>query len=117
MSENLALVLFVIAAAGVAAFMMGTAVFLGPKRRHRVKDQPFACGGLTDPYPGEQFPVRFYLVAMLFILFDIEVLFHYIWGVIFRDLGLPGLYEVLLFIGVLGAGLAYVWRRGALRWV
>lgn len=117
MPEYLALVLFIIAAAVVAAGMLAAAVFLGPKRPHKVKNQPFNCGGLAAPYFSEQFPIRYYLVAMLFILFDVEVVFLYFWGVIFRDLGFLGFVEVLLFILVLGAGLGYVWRRGALRWI
>ncbi len=117
MLDYLALLLFIAAAALVAAGMLSAAIFLGPKRPHRVKSRPFACGGMADPYASEQFSLRYYLVAMLFILFDLEVVFLYFWGVIFRDLGAAGFVDAVLFILILGAGLAYVWRRGALRWV
>jgi NADH-quinone oxidoreductase subunit A len=60
--------------------------------------------------------VRFYLVAILFIVFDVEVVFMYPWAIVFRALGVAGLVEMLLFIAVLGVGLAYVWKKGALAW-
>ena len=89
---------------------------LGETRHTPMKDQVFECGNPpTGPARG-RFSVRFYLVAILFIVFDVEVVFMYPWAMIFRSLGAPGLIEMGVFIGVLALGLAYVWKRGALAW-
>src|SRR5258706_3437311 len=88
----------------------------GETRHSAVKAQVFECGNPpTGPARG-RFAVRFYLVAILFIVFDVEVVFLYPWAIVFRRLGVPGLVEMMLFIGVLGAGLGYVWKKGALAW-
>jgi NADH-quinone oxidoreductase subunit A len=81
-----------------------------------VKAEPYESGmvGLGDTR--ERFSVRFYLVALLFIIFDIETIFLIPWGVLFRDLGLFGFVEMLVFIGVLLVGFIYVWKKGALEW-
>jgi NADH-quinone oxidoreductase subunit A len=89
---------------------------LGTHRPSLVKGQVFECGNPpTGPARG-RFSVRFYLVAILFLVFDVEVVFMYPWAIVFRRLGVPGLVDMLLFIGVLGAGLGYVWKKGALAW-
>ena len=89
---------------------------LGENRRTAVKDQVFECGNPPTGPARSRFSVRFYLVAILFIVFDVEVVFMYPWARIFRSLGVPGLVEMSVFIGVLALGLAYVWKRGALAW-
>ena len=89
---------------------------LGENRRSAVKDQVFECGNPPTGPARNRFSVRFYLVAILFIVFDVEVVFMYPWAMIFRSLGVPGLIEMGIFIGVLALGLAYVWKRGALAW-
>ncbi len=91
---------------------------LTPKRVTEAKSQPYESGivpetGLDD---SERFPVKFYLVAMLFIIFDIETVFLYPWAVAYGDLALFGLYEMLVFIGILLVAYAYVWKRGGLEW-
>jgi NADH-quinone oxidoreductase subunit A len=101
---------------GLAATFIVLATVLGPKRRLRVKMEPFECGVEQVVSPRRRFSVKFYLVAMLFILFDIEVVFLYPWSVLFRDLGWFGFVEMLVFIGVVAMGLVYVWRKGALDW-
>jgi len=87
-----------------------------PRRSNRVKMAPYECG--VDPVGDarERFSIKFYLVAVLFILFDIEAVFLYPWAVAFRKLGLYGLVEMLLFIGVLLVGYVYVLKKRALEW-
>ena len=90
---------------------------LGPKRPSEVKLQIFETGNPPiGSLRGQRFPVKFYLVAILFIVFDIEVVFMYPWAVAYRELGWFGLAEMAVFMGVLAVGLAYIWRVGALQW-
>ena len=105
---------------GFAAIIVGVMVcgsmLLGPHRRNAMKDEVFECGNPPTGPARERFSVRFYLVAILFIVFDVEVVFLYPWAIVFRSLGVPGLVEMGIFVAVLGGGLAYVWRKGALAW-
>jgi NADH-quinone oxidoreductase subunit A len=102
---------------GFLLFMLALSVWLGPKNPTATKQQPWECGGIPVGSAREQrFGVRFYLVAVLFILFDIEIMFMYPWAVSLRELGINGLLQMVGFMIVLGAGLAYVWRKGALDW-
>jgi len=90
---------------------------LGPKRPTEVKLQIFETGNPPiGSLRGHRFPVKFYLVAILFVVFDIEVVFMYPWAVAYRGLGWFGLAEMAVFVGILAVGLAYVWRVGALDW-
>ena len=110
-------VLFVLAF-GFAAFSVGAATITGPKRYNRAKYDAYECGIEPTPQPmgGGRFPIKFYLTAMLFIVFDIEIIFLYPWAVAFNKLGLFGLVEMVLFIGTVFVAYAYVWRRGGLEW-
>ena len=105
----------VIVGAIAAAFILAS-VFLGPKKRHPVKDTPFECGIPSEGYNRGAMPVRFYLMAMLFIVFDVELAFLFPWAVVFRNLGLFGFLEMLIFFVVVGAGFIYAWKIGALEW-
>jgi len=92
---------------------------LSPRKWTRAKLEPYECGIVPeDPtaQERERFPVKFYLVAMLFIIFDIETVFLYPWAVAYEDLKLFGLFEMLVFIAILMTAYAYVWRRGGLEW-
>jgi NADH-quinone oxidoreductase subunit A len=111
------LVLFVLAF-GFAAFSVGAATITGPKRYNRAKYDAYECGIEPTPQPmgGGRFPVKFYLTAMLFIVFDIEIIFLYPWAVAFGKLGVFGLVEMVLFILTVFVAYAYVWRRGGLEW-
>ncbi len=109
------LIMFGIAAV-VAASMTGLAELLGPKLSFREKMEPFECGENQIDSPHQRFSVRFFLVALLFIIFDIEAVFLFPWAVIFQQLGLFGFVEMVVFIFILAAGLAYVWKKGALEW-
>ena len=105
-------------AAGFAIVSVGAASIIGPKRYNRAKLDAYECGIEPTPQPmgGGRFPVKFYLTAMLFIVFDIEMIFLIPWAVAFDQLGLFGLVEMALFIGTVFVAYAYVWRRGGLEW-
>lgn len=111
------LVLFVLAGAFAAGSVLAAGL-VGPKRYNRAKLDAYECGIEPTPQPmgGGRFPVKFYLTAMLFIVFDIEIIFLYPWAVSFGRLGLFGLVEMVLFIGTVFVAYAYVWRRGGLEW-
>ena len=116
MSEYVGIVVtFVLAAALVGAFV-GLASTLGPRMPSAAKSVPFECG--QDPFalPIGQLSVKFYLTAILFILFDVELVFLYPWAVVYRGLGLVGLAEMGVFLGVLMIGFFYAWDNGALDW-
>ncbi len=104
----------------ISIVMIGGMVLLseliGKKKHFPAKDLPYECG--MDPIGDARFryTVRFYVIAMFFIVFDIEAIFLYPWAVIFKSLGWFGFYEMLVFIGVLVVGLVYVWGKGALEW-
>jgi NADH-quinone oxidoreductase subunit A len=111
------LVMFVLAA-GFVVVSVVSAALIGPKRYNRAKLDAYECGIEPTPQPmgGGRFPVKFYLTAMLFIVFDIEMIFLIPWAVAFDSLGLFGLVEMALFIGTVFVAYAYVWRRGGLEW-
>jgi len=90
--------------------------FLSPKKPNPDKLDPYECGVPVLAETRERFSVRFYLVAIMFILFDIETVFLIPWAVLYKKLGVPGLGEVGIFFAVLGFGLAYLWKRGGLEW-
>jgi NADH-quinone oxidoreductase subunit A len=102
----------------VVAIMVGASRVLGPSRITDIKLEPFECGNppTSGSIWGSRFPVKFYLTAILFIVFDVEVVFLYPWAVLFRQLGWFGLAEMAVFVLILGVGLAFVWRKGALEW-
>jgi NADH-quinone oxidoreductase subunit A len=110
------IVLFLIAT-GFAVLSVAAAYLVGPRRYNRAKLEPYECGIEPTRMPrGQRFPVKYYLTAMLFIIFDVEIIFLYPWAVAFRHLGWFGLVEMLLFILTVFIAYAYVWRRGGLDW-
>jgi NADH-quinone oxidoreductase subunit A len=100
----------------VAVLFILASVYLGPRKRNAVKDSPFECGLPSDGYAKGAMPVRFYVIAMLFIIFDVELAFLFPWAVVFRSLGMYGFLEMLAFFIVVGAGFIYAWKIGALEW-
>ena len=101
------------------AFGLGSVVFsslIGQKKYSKVKMAPYECGCEPIGTAHERFPIKFYLIAMLFILFDIEAVFLYPWAVLYKKLGLFGLVEMGLFVVILFVGYIYVWKKGALEW-
>jgi NADH-quinone oxidoreductase subunit A len=109
------LVLFCLAGGVVVAMVLLGQLF-GPKRPNPTKSQAFECGNSPSGSAWGRFSVKFYLTAILFIIFDVEVVFLYPWAVLFRRLGWFGFGEMIVFIAVLGVALLYVWRKGALEW-
>lgn len=107
-----------IIAFGFAAFSLVASALTGPKRYNRAKVEAYECGIEPTPQPvgGGRFPVKYYITAMLFIIFDIEIIFLYPWAVTFDKLGIFGLVEMALFILIILVVYAYVWRRGGLDW-
>jgi NADH-quinone oxidoreductase subunit A len=103
-------------AGGVAAVFILASAFLGPKKRNPAKDAPFECGLPSKGCDHGSMPVRYYIMAMLFIVFDVELAFLFPWAVVFRSLGLFGFLEMLVFFVVVGAGFIYAWKIGALEW-
>lgn len=112
----LAILLLVILSAGFVITMLCLSIFLGPKRASEVKDEPFECGTIGTGDPRERMSVKFYLVAMTFILFDIEIVFLYPWAVNVVDLGWYGFWAVAPFLLILTVGLIYEYKRGVLDW-
>jgi len=116
MLEYIAIGLMIVLATIVALIAIGLGNLFGPKKKSDIKSMPYESG--MNPY-GEgtrRMPVRFYLIAVLFILFDIEVVFFLPWAVVFRKLGFFGLIEMIVFIAILLVGYTYAWKKGALEW-
>jgi NADH-quinone oxidoreductase subunit A len=103
-------------AALVCLALLSISRFIGPRRPNPVKAAAFECGMAPIAQPRTQFSIKFYVLAMLFIIFDIEVVFLYPWAVLFRQLEVVGLIEAFFFLLVLTVGLLYAWKRGALEW-
>jgi NADH-quinone oxidoreductase subunit A len=99
-----------------AVGMVVASHFLSPLRPTPVKEEPYESGMIPLGSTRERFSVKFYMVALLFIVFDIETVFLIPWGVMFRSLGFFGFTEMLVFIGILFVGFIYIWKKGALQW-
>ena len=110
------LLLQVIVAAAVAVGLVGGGLLLGKRTRNVAKDTPYESGMQPIGTARERFSVKFYLVAMVFILFDIEAIFLYPWAVVFRELKMFAFIEMLLFIVLVLAGFFYIWKKGVLDW-
>jgi NADH-quinone oxidoreductase subunit A len=115
-SEYIGIAVSFILAAGVAGAMVVLASTLGKKNPTAQKLAPFECGEEPFSLPIGRLAIRFYMTAILFILFDVELVFLYPWAVVYRALGLSGLIEMGAFLLVLMVGFVYVWDNGALKW-
>lgn len=100
----------------LAAGLIGASAILGKRLKNKVKDMPYECGMAPSGDAGQSFSIKFYLVAMLFILFDIEVIFLFPWVVVFRQLGLLAFFSMLVFVVLILTGFFYVLKKGALEW-
>ncbi len=109
------IMLFLSTALAVIALVLPT--FLGPQRPTPPKLEPYESGMKPFSLPRRRFPVHYYMVAILFVLFDIEVLFMYPWAVLLRQLRWFGIIEMAIFLGILLVGYIYAWRKGALDWI
>ena len=100
----------------LAAGLLSASYLLGKKVRNRVKDMPYESGIVPTGDARQRFSVKFYLVAMLFILFDIEAIFLYPWVVVYRELKMFAFVEMLIFVILILSGFFYIWKKGALDW-
>src|SRR5437867_4050670 len=116
MSEYVGIVVAFVLAGAFAGANIFLASVLGPKKPSPVKAEPFECGQVPLAMPAGRLSVKFYLTAILFILFDVELVFLYPWAVVYRALGSTGLAEMGVFLGVLMVGFVYAWDNGALKW-
>jgi NADH-quinone oxidoreductase subunit A len=116
MSEYIGIVVAFVIAGAFAAANVWLASVLGPKRPSPVKLEPFECGRVPLSVPIGRLSIKFYLTAILFILFDVELVFLYPWAVVYGALGAWGLLTMGIFLGVLMVGFFYAWDNGALEW-
>jgi NADH-quinone oxidoreductase subunit A len=116
LAEYYPILLFILVglAVGVAPMVLGK--LLGPSRPDPEKLSPYECGFEAFEDARMKFDVRYYLVAILFILFDLEIAFLFPWAVALNDIGLEGFLAMMLFLGILVVGFAYEWKKGALEW-
>jgi NADH-quinone oxidoreductase subunit A len=115
-SEYVGIAVSVVLAGGITAAMVALSSTLGKKNPTPVKLAPFECGKEPFSLPMGRLAIKFYLTAILFILFDVELVFLYPWAVVYRTLGALGLIEMGVFLGILMAGFVYAWDNGALEW-
>jgi len=116
LAEYLPTLLFLIVAAGIGVALLVVGRLLGPQRPTPEKLSPYECGFAAFEDARMQFDVRYYLIAILFIVFDLEIAFVFPWALVFRDLGVFGLIEMGVFLALLVIGFVYVWKKGALEW-
>lgn len=117
MTDYIGVLLLIVVGAGLTAVILALTSILGPKKTNPVKELPFETGNLPTPGGAHQrFPVHFYLVAILFVVFDVEIAFLYPWAVNFKKLGLFGLVEMGVFLAILLVGWFFIIKRGVLEW-
>ena len=116
MNSLLAVITTFAVVGGLVVLILSLSSWLGPKRNNPVKEVPFECGWAPIAQPTDRQTIRFYLIAILFVLFDIEIVFLFPWAAVFRELGAPAFFSMLTFMAILILGLAYAWKRGALEW-
>jgi NADH-quinone oxidoreductase subunit A len=109
------LVTFIVAVGFIVTTMIATHL-LGPKKKSEIKSEAFECGIESQGNARTPFSIKYFLVAILFVLFDVEVIFMYPWAVNFKTLGITGLIEMFMFMGFLVIGLLYIIKKGALKW-
>ena len=103
-------------AVALSVAMMGIHLLVGPRRKFPAKQEPFECGEEQIVSPRQRYAVKFYLVAILFVIFDVEAIFFYPWGAVFTELGWYGYFAMLVFTVPLAVGLTYEWLKGGLEW-
>jgi NADH-quinone oxidoreductase subunit A len=115
-TEYVGILVFIVLAGAVAALLLALASALGPRHPTLVKSEPFECGELPFSVPIGRQSVKFYLTAILFVIFDVEIVLLYPWAVVYQALGSLGFVEAVVFLGVLMIGFYYAWDNGALEW-
>jgi len=114
MEQYIPVVIALLLCGGIATLMTFASTLLGASKHTAVKDEPFECGNPSSGSALGRFSVKFYLAAILFIIFDVEVVFMYPWAVVFKQLGMFGFVEMLVFVLILAVGLIYIIKKGAL---
>ncbi len=109
--------IFMLLVTGFVATVLVLARLISPSRRSTTKAEIYETGESTVTDPWRPFPVRYYVFALLFLIFDVEAAFLFPWAVVYQDLGVYGFVEMVVFVSILGVGLAYAWKKGALKWV
>ena len=109
--------IFMLLISGFIATVLVLARLISPSTSSATKAQTYETGESTVTDPWRPFPVRYYVFALLFLIFDVEAAFLYPWAVVYSDLGLYGFVEMVIFVSILTVGLAYAWKKGALKWV
>ena len=112
----LPVILFILVGVGVGVAPQALGFLLGPRRPDAAKNSPYECGCEAFVNARMKFDVRYYLVAILFILFDLEIAFLFPWAVSLREIGATGFWAMMLFLAILVVGFAYEWKKGALDW-
>ncbi len=116
MTEYIPVAFLLVLGAVLGAVLLGISALLGPNRAGGSKGAPYECGLIPRTDARSRFNVKFYMVAVLFILFDVEIAFMFPWAVVYRQLGTPAFVGMMVFLVVLVIGLAYEWKKGALEW-
>ena len=107
---------FLLVGAALAVILVTLPRFLAPHSYSAAKGSAYECGELPIGEPWMRFRIAYYIFAIIFVVFDVETVFLYPWAVVFRQLGLYGLVQMAVFVGILVLGLAYAWRKGVLTW-
>jgi len=115
-AEYWPVLLFIAVAAGLGLVLLAVGMLAGPRRPEAEKLAPYECGFEAFEDARARFDVRYYLLAILFIIFDLEIAFLFPWAVVFKQIGIVALIEMALFLLLLVVGFAYVWKKGALEW-
>ena len=116
LEQYLPVILFLLVGVAVGIIPQALGYLLGPNRPDAAKNSPYECGFEAFEDARMKFDVRYYLVAILFILFDLEIAFLFSWAVALKDLGATGFWAVVVFLGILVVGFIYEWKKGALDW-
>jgi NADH-quinone oxidoreductase subunit A len=116
MFQYVAIFVMMIIAAAIGVIIIGISHLLGQITKSKVKLSPYECGTTTIGSTRRMLNIRYYIVAMLFLIFDIETVFLYPWAVITKRLGLFGFVEMIIFVFILLVGYVYIWKKGALEW-
>ena len=116
MFEYVAIFVMMCLAGIIAVIIIGASHLLGQRTKNKVKLSPYECGTTTIGATRRIMTIRYYIVAMLFLVFDIEIIFLYPWAVVTKKLGLFGFVEMMIFVVILFVGYLYIWKKGALEW-
>ncbi len=116
LSQYFSVFLFILAAVGFGVVTLLISNLVQPRLALPEKLSPYECGSEPISDARNPFPVRYYIIAMLFVIFDVEMMFLFPWAIVFKKIGFWGLFEMLVFIGLFIVGYIYAWRKGALQW-